>query len=163
MPKRARNLLLVAGLAVAGVVLTASFFSSPKDPGIAEDIPPVAVETAAPEPSIPGATEEMGNEEATEETGNVEERIYAVSLPRLQGLPANAAPGTRLELWVAWEPPITRAPRYQKLLDGVVLSEIVPPPIPEAPPTALLSVASKSVGDLLYADRYGALSALVVP
>jgi hypothetical protein len=81
----------------------------------------------------------------------------------LQGLPPNAAAGTVLELWVAWEPPIVDAPRYQKLLPEVILEKVIPGLTPEAPATALLQVKTKELADLLYADRFGELSVAALP
>jgi hypothetical protein len=154
MSRKLRNLLLGSGLIVAAVFFATSFFfSSGKTTPRRSAMTPIVTPPPTPTPSEPSAQRESV-------AGS---RIYAVSLPRLQGLPANASAGTNLEVWVAWEPPITKAPRFQKLLEGVVLKEIVPPPIPEAPPTALLAVSSDQVADLLYADRFGSLSVLIVP
>ena len=90
-------------------------------------------------------------------------RSYAVLLPRLQGLPPDAPPGTRMELWVSWEPPVTEEPEFQRLLDEVVLERIIPPHAAEAPATAVLLVPEEEVGDLLYGDRYGTLSVTLHP
>lgn len=90
-------------------------------------------------------------------------RTYAVSTFDLRGLPPDAAPGTVLELWVAWEPPIVESPRYQKLLREVVLEKVVAGLTPEAPATAILQVKVKELSDLLYADRYGELSVAALP
>ena len=85
-------------------------------------------------------------------------RSYAVGLQDLAGFPPDAAPGARLELWVTWEPPITREPRLQKLAGDVVLERTIPGAVPEAPVSVLLSVPADRVGDLIYADAYGKLS-----
>jgi hypothetical protein len=152
MPRRLRNLVLAGGIAIAAALFAAGFLFPSEEPS-----PPAVDRSPRPAPA-PEPTPSATIQRAESET-----RIYAVSLPRLRGLPATAVRGTRLELWVAWEPPITKAPRFQKLLEDVVLEEIVPPPIPEAPPTALLSVHVDDVGDLLYADRFGTLTATIVP
>ncbi|MFN2388733.1 MAG: hypothetical protein ABR575_03890 [Actinomycetota bacterium] len=86
---------------------------------------------------------------------------YAIAVPELQGLPPDASPGTHLEVWVAWDPPVTDQPRIQRLLPDVVLQRIVAPTTPGAPPVALLLVPRKSMTDLLWGDRYGALSVTV--
>jgi hypothetical protein len=88
-------------------------------------------------------------------------RIYAVSLPELSGLPADAKAGTALELWVAWEPPVTRRPRIQRLATGVSLARIVLPVVPDGSPAALLRIPVKEMPSVLYGDRYGALSAVI--
>ncbi len=81
----------------------------------------------------------------------------------LQGLSPNTVPGTKLELWVSWEPPLTKGPRLQKLLTDVVLEKVVPGVTPEAPITAILSIRHADTGDMMWADRYGSLSAVVIP
>lgn len=90
-------------------------------------------------------------------------RSYAIGLHDLAGLPPDAAPGARLELWVTWEPPVTREPRLQKLIGDVVLERTIPGTVPEAPVTVLLSVPADRVGDLIYADGYGRLSVAAPP
>ena len=87
---------------------------------------------------------------------------YAIAVAELAGLSPTSAPGTLLELWVTWDPPITKRPKLQKLLDDVVLDEIAPPVTPEGPQVALLSVARNQLDELLWADRYGSLSAAVI-
>lgn len=88
-------------------------------------------------------------------------RSYAIGLHDLAGLPPDAAPGARLELWVTWEPPVTREPRLQKLISDVLLERTIPGTVPEAPVTVLLSVPQDRVSDLIYADGYGKLSVVV--
>jgi len=90
-------------------------------------------------------------------------RSYAIALPDLKGLPPDAVPGTQMELWVAWEPPLTRRPRIQRLFPSVVLEKIAPPAIEGGPAVAILSVESSDVSDLLWGDRYGALSVVLLP
>jgi hypothetical protein len=88
-------------------------------------------------------------------------RIYAVSLPELTGLPEDAKAGTPLELWVAWEPPVTKHPRIQRLATGITLDRIVLPVVPEGSPAALLRIPRHEIPSVLYGDRYGALSAVI--
>ena len=90
-----------------------------------------------------------------------ERRSYALSEADVTGLPRDAAAGTHLELWVACEPPVTKAPKLQRLLKDVVLERIIPGVIPEAPSTIMLSVRADAVADLLWADRFGNLSVVV--
>jgi hypothetical protein len=90
-------------------------------------------------------------------------RSYAVALPELQGLSPDAKPGSAVELWVTWDTPGGRKPRLEPLIERAVLERIVPPLTPGAPDTALLKVPSTDIPDLLFADRYGLLSATVVP
>jgi hypothetical protein len=90
-------------------------------------------------------------------------RSYAIALPDLKGLPPDALPSTQMDVWVAWEPPVTRGPRIQRLIRSVVLERIAPPAIEGGPPVALLSVATSDISDLLWGDRYGALSVVLLP
>jgi hypothetical protein len=114
--------------------------TSPGPSGLSAPAPPTA---AAPSPA--GTTR----------------RSYAVGLGDLDGLPPDAAPGQALELWVTWEPPVTRGPRLQRLIGDVVLERIIPGAVPEGPVTVLLSVPAARVGDLIYAERYGRLSVVL--
>jgi hypothetical protein len=86
---------------------------------------------------------------------------YALLQNDLSGLPPDASPGTRLELWVAWDPPVTKNAKLQLLLRDVMLERIIPGVTSEAPSTVLLSIRSKDIADMLWADRYGALSVVV--
>jgi hypothetical protein len=90
-------------------------------------------------------------------------RSYAVALPELQGLSPDTKPGSAIELWVTWDTPADSKPRVEPLIERAVLERIVPPLTPGAPDTALLKVPATDIPDLLYADRYGLLSATVLP
>lgn len=87
---------------------------------------------------------------------------YALSLGQLSGLSPDSAPGTRLQLWVAWEPPLTRRPRIDLLIEEAVLERIVEGLTPRTPATALVLVEPSAIRDLLYADRYGQLNAVTL-
>jgi len=86
---------------------------------------------------------------------------YAIPTTELQGLPPDLAYGTRLDLWVAWQPPITKRTELQPLLRGVLLEKIVPPLLPDGPHSAILKVDPDEISDLIWGDRFGALSAVV--
>jgi hypothetical protein len=88
-------------------------------------------------------------------------RDYAVALPELAGLPEDAQPGTPMELWVAWEPPVTKHPRIQRLATGVTLARIIPPVTPDGAPAALLRIPKAQIPSVLYGDRYGVMSAVL--
>ncbi len=68
-----------------------------------------------------------------------------------------------MDLWVAWDPPITKSPRIQRLVSDVMLEKIVPPVTPDGPAAAILAIEVSEIGDLLYADRYGSLSVTLLP
>jgi hypothetical protein len=120
--------------------------------------------TLSPSPDLttqPRVTPPEGGEVAA--TASRQLRTYAVSTYELAGLPPDAEPGTRLELWAALDPPIVEESRFMKLRTEVVLEKIVPGLTPEAPATALLLVGADRLSDLLYLDRYGELSVAVIP
>ncbi len=90
-------------------------------------------------------------------------RSYAIGLHDLDGLPPDAAPGTRVELWVAWDPPVTEQTEVHKLIDDVVIEKLIPPVVPEGPVSVVLSIRAKDFSDLVWGDRYGALSVSILP
>jgi hypothetical protein len=89
-------------------------------------------------------------------------RSYAIALHELEGLPSDIALGARIELWVAWDPPISEEPAFQLLLKDVIVENIIQPVVPEGSIDVLLSVPLKGVSDLHYGDRYGNLHVAIV-
>ena len=112
---------------------------------------------ADPSPTMPSEPEPV-----PEEANPAATYTYALSLLDLAGLSPDAAAGTELEIWVAWEPPVTKQPKIQRLVDGVRLDRIVPPVTPDGSPVAILRMDRRSIGKLIWGDRYGSLSAVVV-
>ena len=120
---------------------------------------------------LPDATSTRGRRRVTEDRGapptsrgerqTAVLRSYALSLDDLRGLSPNAAPGTRLELWVTYEPPVTKRVRNQLLIRDAVLDRIVPALDPLGPDTALLLVRNKDIPKLITAERFGSPSASV--
>lgn len=133
--------VLVTGFVATGLFRTPAQSPEPEAP--AESLPQSG---APPQPSPAPNT-----------------RSYALPTSELGGLPADAVPGTRLEVWVAFDRPVTRRPRVQRLLDEVTLQRIVPAITPEGPASVILEVKHSEVPDLLYGDRWGSLSVLVLP
>lgn len=68
-----------------------------------------------------------------------------------------------MELWVVWDQPITKGPKMQRLIPLVSLERIAPPVVEGASPVALLQVPPRDVPDLLWGDRYGTLSVVLLP
>ena len=87
---------------------------------------------------------------------------YAFLLPELQGLPPNVKPGTAIEIWVTWEPPVTKKLQVQQLVPRATVEELIPS-IEPGPPTVMLSLERRHIPDLMYGDRYGSLSTVVLP
>jgi hypothetical protein len=79
----------------------------------------------------------------------------------LPGLPPDATPGTKLDLWVTWQPPVTREPKVQLLIEDVTLETISAPITVDGPYVANLLVGKKELPDLLYGDRFGDLNVSV--
>ncbi|MGH2701778.1 MAG: hypothetical protein ACRDJB_07355 [Actinomycetota bacterium] len=87
---------------------------------------------------------------------------YAFLLPELEGLPPDVEPGTAIEIWVTWEPPVTKKLQVQQLVPRATVDELIPS-IEPGPPTVMLSLERRHIPDLMYGDRYGALSTLILP
>jgi hypothetical protein len=147
--RRVRNLCLAAAVPIAVVIVAFSLFPTTDEPAaIREPKPPRAASEPVPEADIPHDSDL---------------RSYSVSATEVAGLSLDSRPGSRLDLWVAWEPPITKEPRVQRLVEGVVLEKIVPPTVPEAPPTAVLLIAPRFVDEIIYGDIWGRLSVVTIP
>ena len=164
MNLRLRNLALAAIAPLAVGILVWSFLgggSLPSDADIAPETqqhqpltPPTA--TASPVPSPALLTTHDGHDPKGQR------RQYAVGLHELSGLPADVSPGTAVEVWVAWDPPVTDEPRVQRLIRDARVSDMIPPVIPEGPVAVVLSVPLDRLSDLIYGDRYGSLSAVLL-
>jgi hypothetical protein len=161
-----KNLAYAAGGFVALLYVAWVFFGhgASRTEVVPPNPPPVG---ASPAPLVGNASGAPANSAVVSGAAVVQEaavderRGYALSEADLTGLPPDSPPGTRLELWVTWEPPVTREVKLQRLLRDVVLERIIPGLTPEAPSTILLSVKTESVPDLLWADRFGGLSVIV--
>ena len=144
---------------MGGVVLAASLAivttSIPDDP-VGQPPPPALVTPSMVHPT-PVPTDAI-RDPVKNDAG-----WYALATAELAGLSPDAAPGSPLELWVTWTKPISKEPSVQKLLDGVTLERIVPPVTPDGPEVAVLNVSSKDIPDLIYGDRFGALSVVLQP
>jgi hypothetical protein len=146
IPRRVVNLSLVALSAGAVVTVIVSMLGQPQ------------VQPEAPVVDVPRSTPGASSPTPSPSPLRSDQRVYALSLSELSGLPPDARPGTSLQVWVAWEPPITRGPKIQLLVPHATLERIVPGMTPESPMTALLAVPVRAIPDVLYGDRYGALS-----
>jgi hypothetical protein len=83
---------------------------------------------------------------------------YAIAAPEIEGLPPNVAPGDRFSLWALWEPPVTRRPKLQRIVEEVYVEAFVPNITSEGVPKVVFLVDPRRVGDIIYADRYGTFS-----
>jgi hypothetical protein len=160
MPRRVRSLLLIA--VVPAIIVGIVWMVVPADVGSDVTASP-ATKPLSPSPGAPSGGPTPSEASSHLAPVTKDRRNYAMAVPDLDGLPAEVTPGTKVELWVAWDPPITKEPRVQRLMGDVLIEEVIPPLIPEAPATAILSVPTKGVPDLLFGDRYGALSVTMLP
>lgn len=146
---------LLAAFTIWGFSGRPASTSSPDQPGSVSSGP---VQPELVSPGSVGGTPVASP--VPEATSAAPRRSYAIGLHELQGLSPDVPAGTHLELWVAWDPPVTDAPRVEPLLDDVVLERLIPPSVPEGPTTVLLSIPRKATRLMIYGDRYGALSAI---
>lgn len=174
MSARTRNLLLAGGLVIAAGFVAVNLLSlEPAAPSRSFTTPPGGGQ-ATPDPRSDAdlstadgqATPSSPSEQVAPGTslqGTGETRGYALPVAELSGLPGNAPPGTELELWVTWDPPVTERPRLQRLIRRVVLEKVVPAVTPDGPDAAILLVPVEKLPDLVYADRYGTISVGLLP
>lgn len=87
---------------------------------------------------------------------------YWVGLYRIGGLSGTTPPGTEVEIWATWEPPITDEPRAQRLIRSAYIEKVIPPITPDGTYEIALSLARKDVPNMIYGERYGQLSAAVI-
>ena len=176
IPSGQKNLLAVA--LVAGTGFVATLYLIPTGPPAGstdaagtETVPPVV--PGDPELSQPEGTaaDHVAPSSPAEGAPNAAAldphaegfRGYALPLAEVRGLSPETPMGSRVELWVAWEPPITKEARVQRLLRGAVVEQIVPPTVPEGPVTVELLIPVNDLPDFIFAQRYGSLSAAVIP
>ncbi|MGI8407986.1 MAG: hypothetical protein ACR2L3_05695 [Actinomycetota bacterium] len=160
MTTKNRNLTIAAGVLAAAILLSLTLFpnSPPRDDPSStlrssEDpygIQPEAVPTAAPQ----------GTGSSLVEAGTGI-RSYSIGLHELSGLTQATPPGTRIDIWASWGPPVTEKPQVQRLLKDVVIQEIQPPFLPEGPTAVVLSLMPTQVEKMLWGDKYGSLAAVV--
>lgn len=152
MSRRMANLLIVAGAAaLIGTIAAKMVFPSTPNPVMtpAEDAPVEIIMSADPQ-TTPTPIAAV--------TPADDRRDYAVGLHELRGLPLDASPGTRLELWVAWDRAVAEGPQMQKLVKSVTLSRFIEPVTPEGPVVVVLSVPEKAMRAVMYGDLYGSFS-----
>ena len=168
LPGGQRNLVLFLLVAVGAFVIT--MYVTPAQPDSGAGAP-----YAGPAPSpAPSSGEGMDTTESAPARVDpslpvppadkpvVGWRGYSIPLVELRGLPPDVKPGARIELWAAWEPPVTDKRRIQKLFAGARVGRVIPPTVAEAPTTIELLVPVDELPELLFADRHSALSAAVV-
>ena len=89
---------------------------------------------------------------------------YSIDLSEVAGLSPTVPPGSSVELWATWERPVTHSPRLQRVVEDAILEKVSPPLTPDGPTVATFLITRREMDDLLWADRYGAISAtLPVP
>ena len=148
------NLLVATGTAaVIGLVAARTVFPS-ATPSVSASTTQTAIESQIYDEPVPSPSATYGYATA----GKDRHLEYAVGLHELRGLPLDAAPGTALELWVAWDDAYAKGPQVQKLVRSVTLSRFIEPVTPEGPIVAVLSVPEKALRAVMYGDLYGSFS-----
>ena len=152
--------LMVGGYAVTSLALAPPQSGTPSEFSPGETSP--SSEPVYPSPEDDALTGKEAQPEMAADTGSeagaAALRSYSIPLPELSGLPSDLAPGTSVELWVAWARPFTRGPRVQRLLREATFERIARPATIEGMPVAVLSVPSHRVPDLIFADKWGSIS-----
>jgi len=85
---------------------------------------------------------------------------YAFLMPELEGLPPTISSGTEIEIWATWEPPVTKRPKVQRLIPRATVSKVIPS-IEPGPPTVVLELERRFLPDIMFGDRFGALSVVL--
>jgi len=85
---------------------------------------------------------------------------YAFLLPELEGLSPTVEPGTEIEIWATWEPPITKRLKVQLLIPRATVTKVIPS-IEPGPPTVMLELERRLIPDILFGDRFGSLSVVL--
>lgn len=164
MTSRQRTLLIASAVVLGAILLLWEPAPvAPEQPTASTEIagspPPV---DPSPAPVLPTATPAAVGEEADlVSSPAVDRREYALGMHELSGFPLETPPGARMELWVAWDPPLTKAPDVRRLIRDVIVADIIPPLTPDGPTAVIVSVPTARVPDLIYGDRYGDLSVVL--
>jgi hypothetical protein len=85
---------------------------------------------------------------------------YAFLLPELEGLSSTVEPGTEIEIWATWEPPVTKRLKVQLLIPKATVTKVIPS-IEPGPPTVMLELERRLIPDILFGDRFGDLSVVL--
>lgn len=154
IPRRTQNLLIVVLVAgIAAFFGVRMFVPAGNQSWPTENDPLLAspwAEEVSPTPGMtPTAMPANGTSHRRSE--------YAVGLHELRGFPPDVVPGSRLQIWVAWDPVITEKPQVQRLLSQATFVRWTQPFTEEGPMIAVLSVPDKRIGALMYGELYGQL------
>ena len=153
IPRRHRRVAIAAAAAVTLTyigwdLLAVTSTPAPKDPVPA----PVAVAASTPSPDAPVVV-----------TDTSDRVSYSFDVDDVAGLSPTTAPGTVVELWVTWDRPVVEHPKLQRVVKDAVLERISAPITADGPSVATFLIARSSLEGLLWADRYGTLSASTLP
>ena len=158
MSRRFRSIAFV-GVALAAMILLLISVVARTDGSSRTTIAPGPTASRTPSERVPAP----GKAPPGSQTHGHSMRSYAIAAAELDGLPLDAAPGTVMDVWASWDPPLTKRPQVQPLIRDVVLERIAPPVSPDGPYVAVLLVSDRRVVDLIYGDRYGSLSVAIAP
>lgn len=154
MTPRRRKLLVAGavGLVAAIVLLTKSAPSTGDvpEPTVAAQLDATAAASRSPDPAP--ATAEID----PPPPGYGKYSIYTYQLP---GLAPDAEPGSKIDIWVTWKPPVTKAPKVQLLVEDVTVQRIALPYDGDGALIADLILEKEDIPDLIYGQRFGSLNA----
>lgn len=150
IPSRTKRLALASGVFLFVIYLGWDMLAGMTGGAGAAPVAPIASgsPTASPSP-VPTTSRPTGR------------AGYWVDIAEVSGLSPQTPIGTSLDLWVAWDPPLTKQPEIRHLLDDVVVEQIAQPITAGDPTGVLLSLDRQDRDALLWADRYGSLSATI--
>ena len=160
MNRRLKSVAPALAVALLVFLLAGFFVRGAGGRGVPALDPKAGTEAPLPSPTVPsiGPVQPSIGPVAVGRT-----RAYAIATSELAGLPPDAPPGARLDLWVTWSPPVVPQIRIQKLILGIVLEEVAEPVTPSGSEAAVFLVPVKDMSDLLWADRFGELSVTGIP
>ena len=147
--RRARRFPLLLG-----AVALLSFVGWDLLSGVTAAPAPRTIEASAP--ASPSPTQSAQVPGVVDMSGRI---AYSIDLDDIAGLSPAATPGTAVELWATWSRPITKSPRLQRVVRDAVLERVILPITPDGPTVATFLITEREIDELLWADRYGEISA----
>lgn len=155
---RLRRLALTGSAAVAAGIVTLVAIAPPPAP-----VTPAASPAAGPLEATVAPSDASLPPSATSSPAPARRapRLYALDAAELAGLPPDPVPGTRIDLWVAWEPPLTDEPQIERLVAGVAIAQVRPSVVAEGPTAIVVEVLPRDLRTLMFGDLYGRLFAVV--
>jgi hypothetical protein len=87
---------------------------------------------------------------------------YWIGAHEIEGVVPELAPGTRVEVWVTWEPPLVKQPVVEKLIRDAYIAAILPSTMIEGTLDVGLSLNDRDISAMTYGERFGSLNLIVL-